>query len=122
MWLVLIYLIFICNNLFGLFYLQARRELIDFEINYSTECISFLEQVILDIDRNKIAIVLKNILSNALKFISKSIEKKIDINISIIGINTQINMDDHMASYSCMLMVEIKDTGPGISQVPTVFI
>ena len=83
---------------------------------------SFFQHAILDIDRNKIAIVLKNILSNALKFIAKSTEKKIDINVCIIGINTQINLDDHMAPYSCMLKIEIKDTGPGISQVRTVFI
>ena len=112
----------------------------DFNLSYLEDCQEKFDSLVLRADRNKIVIVLRNLLSNALKFTSKCSIKKVDVKVSVItgrvvhvksdfttgSLHMPRNSDDNLGSndnavsiipLTDMLQIEVIDTGPGISHV-----
>jgi signal transduction histidine kinase len=96
-------------------------------VNFEDEYNRLLNNYILHIDHYKIAIVIKNLLSNAFKFIIHTEgEKQITVTIDIIHIcnvinnnipNTTNNSTIDNNTNTSMLKIEVHDNGPGITKV-----
>eukprot|EP01041_Mallomonas_annulata_P008104 gene8104-16639_t len=66
------------------FYLQAREGDISLSVNPIPEIIQNLNSLYLFADKNKLTIVIRNLLSNALKFTRSSAIRSVSVNIDLI--------------------------------------
>jgi signal transduction histidine kinase len=96
-----------------MFIYQARRLEIDYQVHYP----EFLEQVFLHIDVNKCGQVLRNMISNALKFTPAGGTVKLVCKLENALGEPLTAFDESSADQDVNFRFEVHDTGPGISQV-----
>ena len=103
----------------------------NFNISYTETFTEFLAPLNCLADRHKLIIVLRNMLSNALKFTSKSNIKLVDVKVSITSSISASIIDSYSESHTVhvyplptlnyMLKIEVVDTGPGMSHVSLIY-
>jgi len=108
------------------FSLQAREGSINLTVDVSDDCIAVLRGSTLHADRNKLTVVMRNLLSNALKF-SKSAAKRnsspakiapsmtVCVLVDVVEAATATVVDRGAALPSC-LRIRVVDSGVGISK------
>lgn len=77
-----------------------------------------MDNILVDVDINKISQTIRNLVSNALKFTPA--EGQVDVHVHRVNRNSDTGRrysNDKMASTSEYVRIEVRDTGPGISKV-----
>jgi signal transduction histidine kinase len=87
------------------------------EIDYQVHYPEFLEQVFLHVDVNKCCQVLRNMISNALKYTPAGGTVKLVCKLTNALGEPLTAFDESSADHDVNFRFEVHDTGPGISQV-----
>ena len=97
------------------FNIQAKESDIELKVIYSEEIITLNYELCLYADRSKITQVIRNLISNSLKFTKKSNNhKRVTVYVDCTGSGSQ---EEDCTGGGGVLQIRVEDTGPGISQV-----
>ena len=100
---------------FVLLTIQAREGGIDLQLVIAPDSLSVLQHSVLNGDRSKLALVLRNLLSNALKFTKTALVREVRVTVECYASPSYFT--DVPEPRQTMLSIRVTDSGAGMSQV-----
>ena len=95
--------------------IQAREGGIDLQLVIAPDTLAVLEHSMLSGDRSKLALVLRNLLSNALKFTKTALVREVRVAVECYASPSYFT--DVPEPRQTMLSIRVTDSGVGMSQV-----